>query len=258
MKKNSWFLSFCMFMFTILLLGCQEEVQPETAQDNAPLTERSGAHGRAGAVTPEFTFTALRGGQVPFRFFPYGPFTQLSIDWGDGTQEVINGEPMEGISHSYAATGEYAVRIVGDLGNIGVLSFYEDGPTREINLEHLPSLQNFSMHNVSTPRILDFRQNPFIAFIDVSRTDVQNMLFSANAPLTLVNILDNSRYSEKGFQDLIHQAYRSATNNRIDYGGLYIGLQATYELIAPLTPRSKAELRVLRDIFQWDIYPNNF
>jgi hypothetical protein len=258
MKKNIWFLSLCMFMFTILLSGCQEEVQPETAQDNASLTGSSAAHGRAGSVTPEFTFTALHVGQVPFRFFPYGAFTQLSIDWGDGTQEVINGEPVDGIAHSYATTGEYAVRIVGDLEDIGVLNFYEDGPTREINLKHLPSLQNFYMHNVATPRIIDFRQNPLIAFIDVSSTDVRNMLFSGNAPLTLVNILDNPRYSEKGFQELIHQAYRSATNNQIYYGGLYIGLQATSELIAPLTPRSKAELRALRDIFQWDIYPNNF
>ena len=258
MKKNSWFLSLCMFMFTILLSGCQEEVQPETAQDNASLTGRGAAHGRAGSVTPEFTFTALHGGPAFFRFFPYGPFTQLSIDWGDGTQEVINGEPLEGIAHPYTAAGEYSVRITGDVENISALNFYEDGPTRAINLGHLASLQNFYMHNVATPRIIDFRQNPLIAFIDVSSTDVQNMLFPGNAPLTLVNILDNPRYSEKGFQELIHQAYRSATNNQIYYGGLYIGLQATYELIAPLTPRSKAELRVLRDIFHWDIYPNNF
>jgi hypothetical protein len=254
MKKNSWFLSLCMFMFTILLSDCQEEVQPETAQDNAFLT----AHGRAGSVTPEFTFTALHGGQVPFRFFPYGSFTQLSINWGDGTQEVINGEPQEGIAHPHATAGEYSVRITGDVENISALNFYEDGPTRAINLGHLASLQNFYMHNVATPRIIDFRQNSLIAFIDVSSTDVHNMLFSEHAPLTLVNILDNPRYSEKGFQELIHQVYRSAASRRLNYGGLYIGLQATDELIAPLTPRSKVELRVLRDIFHWDIYPNNF
>lgn len=258
MKKDSWFLSLCMFVLTILLVGCQDEVQPESVQNNASLTGRSTAQGRAGSALPAFTFTALSGGQVPFRFFAYGPFAQLTIDWGDGTHEVLHSAPPDGIAHAYTAAGEYPVQVVGDLENIGVLSFYEDGPTHAINLEHLPSLQNFGMYNVETPRVIDFRQNPLIAYVDVSRTEVQSMLFSEDAPLTIVNILDNERYNEKSFQELIHQAYRSAQSRQFEHGSLFIGLQATYELIAPLTPRSKAELRVLRDVFHWEIYPHNF
>lgn len=73
--------------------------------------------GTAGGKSPYFELTvATTSASLTWGFIPYIPAGgTLTVDWGDGATNAYNGNSSARRDHTYAAAGEYRVRLIGDV-----------------------------------------------------------------------------------------------------------------------------------------------
>lgn len=76
--------------------------------------------GTAGGKSPYFELTvAATAASLTWGFTPYIPAGgTLTVDWGDGATNAYNGNSTARRDHTYAAAGEYRVRLIGDVTRV--------------------------------------------------------------------------------------------------------------------------------------------
>jgi hypothetical protein len=228
------------------------------------LTELNGA---PLSVTLQPALTMVTQGQYlnevnGFGFLIRGSFSNLTIDWGDGTVEAID-ETFENDGHIYANRNDHFISVYGDLEHVTQLYLvYGGSPISALNVEHLPALQQLELGLDRTPTHLDLTHNTQLTYVQVANTQVRAMDLPLTPTLRSVNISDVDNFSATSLNNIIHTLYTATVNYNPSGGSLFIGEYDdetdTFSFITQPSPQALDELRVLRDQYNWFILPGNF
>jgi hypothetical protein len=211
-------------------------------------------------LEPAFTFRLL---EQDVYFELVGDIDTLYLDWGDGTQKLITQETFENRSeHLYANPGNHFVSISGaTLDKIERVSFaYAYGSTSEISVEHLTGLKDFTATFTDSPSTIDLSHNPSLERIYISISDIVELDVSHNPQLRYVSMFGNVNFSVPSLNALIHHLYTTAVQyNRTNGVFEAHSFPGSFDVfIGPPSPEALDELRVLRDAYDWEIYPSEF
>jgi hypothetical protein len=215
-------------------------------------------------LQPAFTFVTWGNSGAAFR--AYGSsLDELTVDWGDGTIEPVYQESASQAEHEYDGTqAHYFVSVWGnDLNNIDELSFaYDFGSLNEIALQHLPALETFRLGFAQAPPLIDFSHNPNINNIQLIVSLARAIKLAEDASIQQILLMGNGHsFLSNSLDHIIEVSYQAAVSGRQPFATL--GLVTMYEpgpprLIATPSPGALEKLRALRDIYGWNISPDDF
>lgn len=89
---------------------------------------------------------------------PFGFITECSvmINWGDGTTDTYGSTPMSMITHTYSVTGEYTIKITGDLDTIWAFGIiYDDKLEFDWDISALTKIEWLFVQGCSDKAVLD-------------------------------------------------------------------------------------------------------
>jgi hypothetical protein len=211
-------------------------------------------------LEPAFTFRLI---EQDVYFELVGDIDTLYLDWGDGTQELITQEMFENrLEHLYANPGGHFVSISGaTLDKIERVSFaYAYGSTSEMSVEYLTGLKDFTATFTDTPSTIDLSHNLLLERIYISISDIVELDVSHNPRLRYVSMFGNMNFSVPSLNALIHHLYTTAVQyNRTNGVFEAHSFPSSFDVfIGPPSSEALDELRILRDAYDWEIYPSDF
>lgn len=168
--------------------------------------------------------------------------TEVMIDWGDGTQDVKNGESGQEIatySHTYAQKGTYRVTL-STLRVTGI-DTYRDYPVTNLEINECPFLMKLDLNNIADLKTfspsgcknlyaltikdcvslydIDLSRLPRLAGISLINTGLTDLDISKNKWLRNVNIQD-SPFTDISFdknKDLREVAFKNTKIKNLSF-----------------------------------------
>jgi hypothetical protein len=212
---------------------------------------------------PAFTFVTWSNGGAAFDVVG-SSLDGLTVDWGDGTVEPLVPSESNQVEHEYTGdNAHYFVSVYGEgLSNIEGLEFYYDfGSLNEITLNHLPKLKRFRLGFAQAPPVIDFTHNPEIDDIQLIVANARAIVLAEDATVGQILLMgNNNTFLQSSLDHVIDVSYRAAVEGRQTVGtlGLVTLYTAPPRLIVTPSPEALEKLRALRDVYGWNISPDEF
>ncbi|MBX2955394.1 MAG: hypothetical protein KF846_04525 [Cyclobacteriaceae bacterium] len=197
-----------------------------------------------------------------FEFYLSGEPGKITIDWGDGTHtahELMNSR--SDLVHTYASSGNYPIAVTGDLDKItGLGSYYSWGRMDELNIQGLTGLQSFSFGLTNrSPKVIDLRHNHNLEIISFPNLDdLENVILPMEGKYNSIEIHGPNQLSTTSIDKIIGTVFESVSRNK--RSGFFAFASEWYNefdtMIGPPSSTALEKLRVLRDVYNWEIRPD--
>jgi hypothetical protein len=255
-----------LFCLSLLLSQCtQEEVKPSedfVDYDLKAQAQRTDAF----IIYAEVSFICQDEGCTGYDyvFEVAGTKVSLRVDWGDGAVTGCLNEASYRLEHTYAKRGRYFITVTGTLANVTRFEAGSDGlgDFRAINFAALPNLQMVDLGGIGyhAPVTIDLTKNHALKSVSAPESfDTKNLVLPHRHFINDIHIDGPSALDANDVDKIISNIYANTISRKI-HGGRF-SLRAhvyqddDYAMIGPPSESSLAKLRILRDKYDWRIYP---
>lgn len=182
----------------------------------------------------------------------------LHINWGDGTNESFTLGPVSArLTHTYSSPGCCQATVTGDIDKI-LLLHTEDSDISNIDVQGLSGLVEIRMEHMQGPTQIDFTHNPALYLLFMS--SVSRLQHVTLPPASVyqsyqIDVTAPNQMTTADIDALIDQAYTQATHPNAG-SFLLADPSSPNEFVGPPSPAAMDKLRVLRDVYFWNISPN--
>lgn len=213
-------------------------------------------------LSPALTLINFVEESLTYSFKLQGPAgSTVTVNWGDGSFNEYDLATDNMFDHTYAASGNYFISVVGNLDEItSFYSFYGQGLIDEINLQHLPELREMIMGlSYRSPRVIDLSYNTKLEFLNMPNLGTTQVIdLPASNNISTILIPGPNKLTSAAITEIINDVYANAvaTNRK---GGTFEFTENWYGLyggmVAIPTPEALEKLRELQNVYGWTVYP---
>lgn len=212
------------------------------------------------ALEPAFTMVTSAGEfQISLSGNENG---QITVHWGDGSEETFTLGDNTDLNHSYSQAGSYFISITGALDKItDFYSFYGAGPIDKINFNELPELSDLRLGLTRSPKVIDLSNNRKLTSINMPGCEQLEALYIAedNQILSL-NIEGPNNISTEAIDNIIYKLHKSVILTNRTGGTLGLSLHwgnaESMEMIGPPSPEAMTRVTELKNNYNWFILPD--
>jgi hypothetical protein len=258
-------LKFLMVLMALVLMRCSEEnIEPSLLEEDQS-TYMQGYPSNVFAI--EVT-TILGGGaeenglpQLTEFYLSGTPGAKVSVNWGDGTiVKVTLDESRNYMTHQYNRIKNYNIQVTGEISKITRFGlYYQHIIIRNVYLAGLVNLSRLSMGlNYRAPSVVNLSHNRKIETIDLSGTELTDVIVPSENRLTTVLLTGPNGLSTAVIDRIISRVYTSVQASAREG---YFALNKNWEeeslvMVGPPSSYSMTKLRKLRDVYGWEIVPS--
>ncbi|MBK6266174.1 hypothetical protein JKA74_14105 [Marivirga sp. S37H4] len=219
------------------------------------------------SLIPALTFVAVPGNYdnatYPDEFgFSLTYQGNITIDWGDGTVEEGSFVSNYWASHNYESFGEYFVSVTGDLATFTEFySYYGQGPMKAINLYHLPELDDLRIGfngSGECPKVIDLSRNHKVRTLNLALNhDLEEIIIPELNQVLHLLIQGPNNISTANLENIIAPIYESVVATGRTGGAINLGSEEEFgETAGPPSESDWAKLRILKNEYDWFVYPD--
>lgn len=194
-----------------------------------------------------------------YNFSVAAPEGSLTIDWGDGSSEILPVEANHILEHNYEQEGRYFISIKGDLETVIGLGFVADhSRITRIDLQHLTELNFFAMAETGiSPSVMDFTNNKKLQDVTlVYMPELEQIILPAGLELKALDIVGPNNLTTHDMDGVIDIVYQSALQYNTQDGYFQLHDLFTNEMVGPPSAAGLVKLAILRDEYSWFVKPD--
>jgi hypothetical protein len=193
-----------------------------------------------------------------------GHSISMQVDWGDGTLSGNSSDERYRFEHTYAKRGRYFITVTGTLANVTGFEpgSYGLGNFRAINFAALPNLEVADLSGIGsiTPVTIDLTKNPALKYVSAPGGQyVRNLVLPHRHYVSEIHIDGPSALDASDVDKIISNIYINTVSRNIRDGNFtlraHIYQDDDYAMMGPPSEASLAKHRILRDSYNWRVYP---